>query len=182
MRNLVLILLLIGVYFSSCSDDDENPFGFTGSATAIKNGENWKSGLRVAKNLPYDIGIDLIFTVLSKEGFQRESLSIFRVKTILGQQSIFLTNSQIQNDSIGTFYATLIDDGDVLGDIYEVDTTASNNYVELTSIDKNKCEISGVFSLRLKLIRDDGDGPTPPEIIEFANGQFRSRVKREWLE
>ena len=62
------------------------------------------------------------------------------------------------------------------------DTTSTNNYIQLTKIDKKKCEISGVFNLRLKLISDDGDGPTPPETIEFTNGQFRSRVKREWIE
>lgn len=184
MRNLVLILLLIGVYYSSCSDDDENPFRFTGSATALKNSEQWNSGLRVTKNLPFDIGIDLNFTVLNKEGLQRESLGIVRVRTSLEIQKIYLTlfDNQIENDSLATLYSTLIDDGDVLGDIYGIDTSYNDNYVQLTKIDENRSEIRGVFSLRLKLIRDDGDGPTPPEIIEFTNGQFTSRVKRDWLE
>ena len=181
MRNLVLILLLIGVYFSSCSDDDENPFGFTGSATAIKNGENWKSGLRVSKN-PFDIGIDFVFTVLSKEGLRRESLGIFRVKNDLSRQPIHLTNSQTINDSTGIFYSTLIDDGDVVGDIYGIDTTYNDNYIQLTSIDKKKCEISGIFNFKLILIRDDNDGPTPPDFLEFTNGQFTTRVSKEWIE
>lgn len=179
MRSLISLLLLFGLCLS-CSDDDDNPFGFTGNATAVKSNENWKSGMRVAKN-PFDIGIDLVFTVLNREGLRRESLGIFRVKTDLSRQPIYLTNSQIKNDSTGTFYATLIDDGDVLGDIYGIDTTYNDNYIQLTNIDSKKCEIKGVFNFRLILIRDDNDGPTPPDILEFTNGKFISRIKREWI-
>lgn len=184
MRKLVPILFLIGAYLSSCSDGDENPFGFTGNATAQKNGQSWNPNVRVTENLPFNIGLDIAFTILNQEGFQRENLNIVRVNTSLDNQKIYLTllDNQIKNDSVAVFYTTLIDDGDVLGDIYGLDTTFTNNYVQLTKIDKNKCEISGVFNLRLKLIRDDGEGSVPPDILEFTNGQFKSRVKREWLE
>lgn len=183
MRNLLSILLLIGVCIA-CSNDDENPFEFTGSATALKNNENWKSGLRAAKNLPYDIGIDLSFTVLNNEGIQRENLGIVRLRPTLDLQKVYLTliNNQIKNDSVAVFYSTLIDDGDVLGDIYGIDTTYSDNYIQLTSIDKKKCRIAGLFNLRLVLTRDDNDGPPPPVILEFTNGYFESSVKPEWLE
>lgn len=184
MRYLVPILLFIGACLVACNDD-ENPFEFTGSATALKNGEHWKSGLRVAKNLPYDIGIDLIFTVLDRSGIEREHLSIVRVNNIHEAQKIYLTtidDTYLMSDSISILYTTLIDDGDVLGDIYGIDTTYNDNYVRLTKIDPSKCEITGVFNLKLVLIRDDNDGPTPPNILEFTNGQFKSRVKKEWIE
>ncbi len=184
MRNLVLIFLLIGVYFSSCSDDDENPFGFTGSATALKNSEQWSSGLRVTKNLPFDIGIDLNFTVLNQEGLQRENLGIVRVRTSLEIQKIYLTlfDNQIENDSLAILYSTLIDDGDVVGDIYGIDTTYNDNFIQLTNIDSKKCEISGIFNFKLILIRDDNDGPTPPDFLEFTSGRFTTRVSKEWIE
>jgi hypothetical protein len=103
-----------------------NPFGFTGSASALKNGEVWNSYLRATKNLPYDIGLDLSFTVLSKGGFQSEHLSIVRIKASHNQQKIHLSllNNQIKNDSVAVFYSTLIDDGDVLGDKYGIDTSS----------------------------------------------------------
>lgn len=182
MRNLIPILLLIGVYISSCSDEDENPFEFTGNATALKNNEPWKSNIRVGKNVPFNIGLNINFMVLSQQGIERESMAIYRVKTDLSRQPIYLTNSQIENDSVGIFYTTLIDDGDVLGDIYGIDTTYNDNYLQLTSIDSKKCKITGVFNFRLILIRDDNDGPTPPDFLEFTNGQFTSRIKREWIE
>jgi hypothetical protein len=184
MRNLILILTLMGVYMTSCKEDDENPFGFTGNATGQKNGQGWNSNVRVTKNLPYEIGLDITFTVLNGEGFQREHLSIVRVKTSTEVQRIYLTllDNQIKNDSVAVLYTTLIDDGDVVGDVYGIDTTFNDNYVQLTRIDSKKCEIAGVFNLRLKLIKDDNEGPTPPDFLEFSDGEFISKVEKEWIE
>jgi len=184
MRNLIFILTLIVVCLSSCNDEDENPFRFTGSATSQKNAQLWNSNVRVTKNLPFDIGLDIAFTVLNSEGLQREHLSIVRVKTSLDAQKIYLTllDNQVKNDSVAVLYTTLIDDGDVVGDVYGIDTTYNDNYVQLTKIDSKKCEITGIFNFRLRLIRDDNNGPTPPDFLEFTNGKFMSRVEKEWIE
>jgi hypothetical protein len=181
MRSLITILLLFGLCLS-CSNENDNPFGFTGSASAIKNNESWRANIRVGKNIPFNIGLNINFLVLNQQGFERESMAIYRVKAHLNRQTIHLTNAQIKNDSIGVFYTTLIDDGDILGDIYSIDTTYQDNYIQLTNIDSKKCEITGVFNVRLILIRDDNDGPPPPNVIEFTNGQFTSRIKKEWLD
>jgi len=183
MRRFITILLLFGLCLS-CSYENENPFGFTGSATAIKNGVSWNSNVRVLKNLPYNIGINITFTVLNKDGYKREHLGIARVKTSMDVQRIYLTllDNQIKNDSVAILYSTLIDDGDVGGDVYGIDSTYNNNYIQLTSIDSKNCEITGKFNFRLILIRDDNDGPAPPNVIEFTNGQFTSRIKKEWLD
>ena len=53
MRICVYILLII-IACVSCNNDDENPFGFTGTASAIKNGEVWNSNSGIEVSLNFD--------------------------------------------------------------------------------------------------------------------------------
>jgi hypothetical protein len=131
--------------------------------------------------VPHDIGVNITLGVKNNQGFWREDIYVFRVQTNLVNQIIYETSSQAKTDSTGISYATLIDDGDVLGDLYSLDTSQPNNYIRLTSIDLNKQRIAGVFSFTLKLTRDDGDGPVPPSTLKFTNGQFESRIEKEWV-
>lgn len=72
-------------------------------------------------------------------------------------------------------------DGDVLGDIYELDTLESSNFLLLTNIDPREKKIEGIFNINLKIKRDDGIGLSPPSKITFSNGIFQSRMDPEWL-
>ncbi len=157
IKQLNLFVLILG--FMACNKDDGlNPVAI-GKATALKNGIDWSANVSYfVKNVPFNIGFDIGLVVYNSEGHPRESLSFYRFKNHFEPQTIYLTNSQIENDSIGMFYTTLIDDGDVVGDIYSLDTITSNNFIQLTSYNSSRAEIKGIFNVSLILTRDDGDG------------------------
>ncbi len=175
-----IFIFSIGLTFS-CNQEESNPYGFTGNSSAYKNTDKWLSGLRATPNKTMKVGVDLDFTVTNKDGVAIENLFLYKVKLLNTKQSINFTDISSANDSTGVYYTTLLADGDVIGDIYELDTLASTNFLLLTNIDPNGKKIEGIFSIHLKLKRDDGIGPTPLLKIIFSDGVFQSRMDPEWL-
>jgi hypothetical protein len=175
-----IFIFSIGLAFS-CNQEEGNPYGFTGNGSAIKNTDKWQSGLRITPNKIMKVGVDLDFTVTNNDGVAIENLFLYKVKLISTKQSIKFNDISSANDSTGVYYSTLLSDGDVLGDIYELDTLASTNFLLLTNIDPNRKKIEGIFNIQLKIKRDDGIGPAPPSKIILSDGIFQSRMNPEWL-
>lgn len=180
-KHLILFLLFLGLI--ACTKDDVSNSEVIGNASAIKNGIEWFSDVNFFhKNIPFNIGFDINLIKYNNKGLARESLSFYRLQNTFEPQTIHLTNSQVENDSLGVFYTTLIDDGDVLGDIYGLDTTATNNFIQITNYNSFKSEIEGIFNVSLILTRDSNDPGTPAEKLVFSNGEFKAKVQREWFE
>ena len=180
-KHLILAILILAL--GACSKDDGSNTEVIGNASALKNGIEWNSYINYfSKNKPFNIGFDIGIVKYNEEGLPREGLSFFRLLNNFDSQAIYLTNSQIENDSTGVFYSTILEDGDVLGDIYELDTTATNNFIQITNYNSERAEIKGKFNVSLVLTRDDGYGDVPPQTLEFTNGEFTVKVEREWFE
>jgi hypothetical protein len=179
----LIFLILIFLFTISCKEDDASPNIYTGEASALKNGTEWRSVVMINEN-NHDTQLSLILSMntYNKEGFAREGLIIYKVKNSFNKQLIYDTEIDSKFDSIGCHFSTFIDDGDVVGDIYKLDATATNNFIQITNYSSSKAEVEGVFNVSLILSRDDGEGDAPPEKLEFTNGKFRVKVKREWFE
>lgn len=120
----------------------------------------------------------------NKPGIVNEVLSLGTFKGILDKQKPNIY-SIIPNNNIspyqGAVYNTLLFDGDVLGSTYSVDTTAVDNFIQITNYDSKRNRVNGIFNLRMKIIERSSAEPDIPEILDFTNGKFSARVPPDWF-
>ncbi len=182
MKLELLLLMPLLFLFESCKEDSPQDLRseirqiYSGDATSIKNGENWSAWVRLQGDVNGNILINgqfnLVIDVFNDQGFWRESLGISKVNRIKTSQIISSAD-----------YYTLIDDGDVAGDDYGLDTLATNNFIQITDVDTVAMEISGIFNVSFILERKGNGTPeNPPLNIRFTEGQFTTKVEQEWFE
>ena len=181
MKRVLLFFVLLGL--SSCEEKspDPEPSIYTGEATAFKNGAEWSASVYFDL-IPDEFG-NFLFraNVYNEQGFWRETLSVRRIR--LGFDVQVILSKDVQNaDSLSSSYGTLIDDGDVAGDIYELNTEVADNYIQITSVDSTRLQVSGIFNVSFVLSRKGNDSIDPPEEITLSNGTFSSTMKKEWFE
>lgn len=181
----LIFLLSIILCFSSCNEDDASPEKYTGEASALKNGEEWLAKAYVDIITIPEIAAPPTFilraNVYNEQGLWREAFDIRQFEMEFNQQKIVL-NEQNFKGQISSDFVTLIDDGDVLGDIYKLDTTSNNNFIQITNYNSSRALLEGIFNVSFILFRDDGEGDVPPEKLKFTNGKFTAKVKKEWFE
>jgi hypothetical protein len=182
---LLLLILVFTLYQSSCNEKDTSPSLTTdGEAFAKKNGVIWESFVVKIDRYSVDENFSLILNMLiiDNQDYPRENFSIFRIKNSFNRQLILNSKRESSSDSLGVFYSTLIDDGDVVGDIYELDTSTMNNFIQITNYNSIKNQIEGIFNVSLIISRDDGIGEVPPEKIDFIEGKFKVNVEKDWFD
>lgn len=182
-KHLILAILILAL--GACSKDDGSliPNIYTGTASALKNGKEWSSLAYFEVMNSYNPKTFILRTdVYNDSGIWRETFDIRRILPNFDIQEITSTDNQNTLDLLSAGYGTLIEDGDVVGDIYELDTTATNNFIQITNYNSERAEIKGKFNVSLVLTRDDGYGDVPPQTLEFTNGEFTVKVEREWFE
>ncbi len=161
------------LFLMNCKSDDPIPDIYTGTASAICNNNEWSA---LSYTQVTEGGFVIAFDIYNEMGFLRESLSISNLNAVYEEQHIVSTIFNMSDEQYAS-YSTVKDDGDVLGDLYLLDTTSTNNIIHVTSYDPRKSNIKGTFNLRFILYRDDGEGEPAPEIKEFINGVFKVKVE-----
>jgi len=187
----LLILFVPFVILLSCKKEDTPtpiPITYTGTATALKNGEEWENKITFSDNSPFNNN-PLILAMVSqtddKNGLVIETWALVSIRPIFGKQ--FIKGSWETcplNCPLDVRLTTWID-GDVPNNRYVIDSTEFNNLIQIIKYDSIKQEIIGEFSMKLKLIREGNGNPTgeePPQTLEFTNGKFTTKVKKEWFE
>lgn len=182
LKQFILFILIFGLM--ACSKDDNPvPNIYTGIATASKNGEKWVSlAYFDVVNSSNPQSFILRTDIYNNVGFWRETFAIVRIQPNFDVQEITSTDNQNDPNLLSIYYSTLLDDGDILGDIYDLDTTATNNFIQIISYNSSRAEIKGTFNVSLILTRDSNDAGTPPQHLIFTNGEFTVKVHREWFE
>ncbi len=181
VRQLILFILILGLM--ACNKDDGLiPDIYTGTATALKNGEEWNSLVSFDEMSSFPSSFILSTGVYNNEGHLREIFDIRRIRPNMNIQEITSTDNQNDLDLLSADYSTILDDGDVLGDIYDLDTTATDNFIQITNYNASRAEIKGIFNVSLVLTRDSNEPGTPPQNLVFTNGRFTVKVQREWFE
>jgi len=163
---------MVLLFFSNCK---KPPTEIQGIATATKNGTEWEGKCISGYDNQYPDELFFDITTYSPEGFRRESFGIFRIDQI-GTFNVTLP----LRDSIGMMlnkywssYSTLIDDGDVLGDLYKV-LESEKNTVEITTIDYESMIITGKFNISYI---NTYDTIPAPDTIRFENGEFQAKIE-----
>ena len=88
-----------------------------------------------------------------------------------------ISKNTIQNSGVIANYYTLMDDGDVLCDIYDVySPDSSENYLQLSSYNMNQKLVKGSFQATF-LIKDKNNKclANAPDTIRFRNGEFYTK-------
>lgn len=82
-----------------------------------------------------------------------------------------MTKSTLQPDFVSPSYGTWKSDGDVLEDIYDLDTTAQDNFFKVEKIDLANKRMEGSFTVTFN-IEEPRNNPINPKTVKFSNGKF----------
>lgn len=173
----------------ACKEEEEPsliPDYYWGEASALKNGKEWQPliyGITL-RGISRQYGI--LMDVFSEQGFRRERLTFGYLKkdridsfpvladSIFKNENNF-PNELIYSDSCDATHSTMIDDGDVVGDFYDVDQT-KDNYIEIVEYDEESGEVSGRFEVTFILTYDSPWTPDSPDTVKFTNGVFKTKI------
>lgn len=169
---------LFSVVLVSCRSEEEPSLisgYYWGEASAFKNSEKW---------LPLVIGVssyddDGSFSIslndtLYNQGLWIESLFISSLTAEVGRFEIHLSSDESNKvDLLTASFITRLDD--VLGDVYEVDESATN-FVEILTYDSLSKEVSGRFEVTFILSDDNEWTLDSPDTIRFTGGVFHTRI------
>ncbi|MGB3467197.1 MAG: hypothetical protein WBA74_18085, partial [Cyclobacteriaceae bacterium] len=86
------------------------------------------------------------------------------------------------SDTVRGFYTTVLDDGDVGGDFYDIDRDGFDNWVQITEYDQKNGRIRGQFEIHLILAENQGNiEPNAPDRIDFIEGTFDVRAPDDFV-
>ena len=176
MKNIVLYFIIVASFISCKKEDDHN--NRWGTASALKNGENWEGEISTAHNIFIeDSGRTIQISSVNQAGFDEDYLAFFKVPLIIDKHPISLTAASLKDSLIGAYYNTLLSDGHVFGDIYYVlEDDPVEDYIEITDISGD--EIKGRF--QVSFLRDTTSIPVSSSTLDtiiFTNGQFHTRFR-----
>jgi hypothetical protein len=174
-----MALLTIGL--TGCEKEDIEPlreYEFGGRATAKKNNVDWKAEIRATQAVKSELGMSLNLYVFN--GYTLiENLYVYKIPTSLGTYEITYTEAIDENTSTGCELYTMID-GDVLDDIYYIDTT-NYNFITIDEYDEKAAKIKGTFQVHTIIVKDGRFTESPPE-VRFTSGEYETEVNPEWFE
>lgn len=181
------IYILLCAAFISCSNDDQiddnRNIICSGTVSTVKNG--------ASQNMDVCMGVDInnvdianryrISLKRTIDSDNSEVLFFNKVKPIFTRQELRFNKFIPDRDVAVASYITSFQQ-DITNDIYDVDTTRTDNFLIIDSFDEERNEISGRFNVTLNLTSDGNVGSTPPDQIVFENGTFTTEVNPAWFE
>ena len=173
MKYINLVLIIFS--FFSCKKENSNNFT-NGEATAILNTTHWEAETYAASSAAFPkeyIGMSAY--VFNKDGYKRESLGFSKVPLETGKFDVGRGGYPHEYSYVGMDYFTILEDGDVVGDIYLLDTLATGNYLEVINYSVDQKEIEIEFSATFLLDRRHHDDA--PDTLKFENGYIKTKIK-----
>lgn len=193
MRILSLLLASISImlFFLACQKDDpttappistQNEYvpiyapcdTSLGVATANKLTASWKAGVS-CRNVIFSgkkLWVVEMFTC-SGDGSEREHIGIGGISDSEPMQrySIKEFTSSVIESAVDPSYATLTSDGDVLEDIYYIDTTSTDDFFQIDLWDTANKRAEGRFSISF-YIKEPRQNLLNPKKVRFTSGKF----------
>ena len=117
--------------------------------------------------------MNISIETFDQDNIRLDELYFFKIPKRVGRYSLSYTSSQPPDDSlVGVEYFHGYDD--VIYDIYEVATTDSTSYLEITEYNDRKDEFRGKF--HLTLYRTLKGSINVPDTLIFTEGTFHTRI------
>jgi len=173
MNKNISCTIVLMILISCQKEESFSPFvwPYWGEATALKNGSVWTPkviGLQIENDTStYSLQLDLY----NSADIWRNALTIWGLKK--NELGSFKITSDSIPEIISCFYTTILEDGDVLGDVFKLDKSVEN-FIDVTEI--NGSEIKGKFNVTL--IRDTSrpNYLETSDTLRFTDGQFHTRI------
>ncbi len=173
-------MLLVFICFS-CSKDQVGVSYYWGEASALRNGEHWEPKAYLFSRVQ-DIGPGYFEVTLNwfhpVNGFLREGIGLSKIDVTRLHDTIVVDNSYFLDVETGTstgFYGTVLDHGDVGGDIYMV-LESEENFLIVTDWNAENEEIWGVFQVTFVFAEEKHETPDIPDTLRFTNGVFHTKT------
>ena len=115
---------------------------------------------------------DLALTVYDETGgWPVEDFYLFKIPKKLGVHPLVPTQPYEDDGQTGAFYYTLSDQGDVLEEVYILETSATDNQVDVTFFKNN--EAAGYINATFIIDPDRGKrNPLSPDTVRITDGEF----------
>ena len=135
MKNAIwFIAIVFTIQLSSCDKEEFKKLEYWGRVSADKNAANWAS-------LPSG-GISNIngkffvsCNVYNSSDIHREQLLLFKIPLLEGSYNVEKTRERDEDEKVGAMFFTVTDDGDVIGDIYDISELDSTSTISILKID-----------------------------------------------
>ena len=114
------------------------------------------------------------FITYSSNGAQRESFGFSFIPRFEDDKTYGLkkmTGSTLVSGFVSPTYTTWTSDGDVIDDSYDLDTTATDNFLKMQMIDNENKRVEGTFTATFN-IREPRINPANPKVVKFSEGKF----------
>lgn len=185
MKKFLILSVSLILLILSCKKEDNTlpipiwqPGPMThGYASATKVTEDWLASAFGKKNDWSEGTVSVLTRTFNEFGEMRELLSFQEIPLIKGKYG--LTNGIGEDGLVSASYATLLSDGDVVGDFYQLDTLASDNYIEVTYVDTTEWVIKGSFSASFIIdlsVYGEKLNPANPDRVKFSDGSFDVKI------
>lgn len=152
-----------------------------GAAYALKLGKEWKAHVYCSDMYNDPSKLKIQFFTQTSAGYYRELLlfGLVAKSNAPGHYSL-MPNDASQTPYTNTQaipgYGTLESDGDVIGDIYSLDTTDTKNQLVVTKLDLPNKRVEGTFHVSFKIIPPRSN-PANPMKVTFSEGRFWAAIR-----
>ena len=151
-----------------------------GAAHAKKLTASWQAKAVCKIQSYFDTNyISVTLLTYSNNGAQRESFGFafiprFENNKVYGLKK--MTGSTLIPNFVSPGYTTWTSDGDVFEDFYGLDTTATDNFFRVVSIDPVSNRMEGTFTATFK-IEEPRRNPANPKTVKFSEGRFWAVIR-----
>ena len=169
-------LFIISLFFSCEKDNQSN---HTGQASAQFNNSSWNAKVITSKISSSENRFNMAMQMSNGQGILRQELVFLNIPRKVGPERIwsFDLMNPMDTAKVSCSLATIIDDGDVLCERYNVIASDSaSNQIRIDQYDRSQSIVAGTFKLKMA-IRLPKCNPTSPDTIYFTNGAFYSKFQ-----
>lgn len=184
MRLNILITLLIlssFVFLQSCGEsiEPEDVLGqyADGTFNATRNGQAWEANGFIVQDVRFPSTYVLLVGKFNEQFFRRESFNFSQLINNRDREEVYprVSFSERTADTIRVSYNTVLDDGDVIGDVYQIVREGNDNWFQFSEYDPATRRLQGRFEIHLVLAEEEmGRVPEPDAepTIDFVDGTF----------
>jgi hypothetical protein len=187
VKYLIILITIFTLLLSNCDKEIEYPAApihFAGDqafgwSTATKNGQVFEaSGAALVHTERPDDFLGIELRTFTDWVANRETIYIAELDYSLGVYQIVEQDDDQENGVPIGFYTTTSDDGDVLEDVYKLDSR-QDNWIEITAIDTliGEPTFFGKYNIHFKIDRDKTN-PLNPDHVRFIDGTFEVRFEQ----